>query len=719
MRPDRAGRRSTWSLLLGACIASGGAAAAEEASSSLAKVVVTGRASTVQVLADRKVYKLADDVQALTGSAADVLNTLPSVAVDIDGNLSLRGDTNVLVLIDGKPSVQLSGAKGGDGLQQFSAKDIERIEVMTNPPAQYKAAGTGGVINIVTRKNRQAGASGTAQFSVGKQDRYVLGLSGGYGGQDLNLSGALGVREDDRERKLDSTLVSAPGATAVSSSQALDEHARRFIPSLRLGVDYKLNERQSLNASVSVRQRNGNRYFDQHDEDHAADGSLLAASDRHSDGHEWSRSQEQGLRFKQLLRDAGESLELGLHQSTDVEHEHYAYRNTSLLPASPASFDRLFLNHDLRTDDLGVDYSRALTPERTLKFGYALQHDDNGFANAGDDADPLSGVNIPNAALTNSFRYRQTIHALYASYQLMLDDWSVVAGLRGEHSAHVGDQITTGVISRHSETGVYPSLSLEHASSDTQTWSLGYSKRVSRPDAEALNPFVDAQDTHNLRAGNADLLPQTVQSLELGYRVALPRHSYGLTGYARETHNSVTTLTQAISTDVTLSSLVNLPRSRSLGLEFNSDAPLNAAWAYRVSGNLFCSQIDASALGYAGLRSTTGLNLKASLDYRPTAADTAQLSMSRADKRLTPQGEVAAINLVNLGYKHLVQPDLSLFVTVSDLFNGQRFHRMLSTETLQQTYQRQQMGRVVYVGMSYSFGGGKKSKAASFEYDQG
>jgi len=690
-----------------------------EETQSLSSVVVSGKSSTVQTLVDRKVYKLTDEVQALTGSAADVLNALPSITVDIDGNVSLRGDSNVTILVDGMPSAQLSGAKGGDGLLQISAKDIDRIEVMTNPPAQYKAAGTGGVINLVTRKNRQAGPSGTAQLSAGNKDRYVLGVSGGYGGKALNLTGALGLREDERERIVNSVLISSPGASSTASSQALDEHIRRVIPSVKLGIDYKLNETQSLSANLNVRQRNGDRYFDQHTEEHSAAKTLLSASDRHSDGHEWSRSQEQGVRFKQALRDASESIELSLHQSTDVERERYAYRNTATLPPAPVSRDRLFLNHDLRTDDLGLDYSRNLAPDRSLKFGYGQQRDDNGFDYAADNADPASGLFVRNDALTNQFHYRQTVHALYASYQLMVADWSVVAGLRGERSSTLSQQINNGVSSRHSEGDLYPSLNLERTTDETKTWSLGYSKRVTRPDAEALNPFIDAQDTHNLRAGNANLLPQKTQSVELGFRLALPKQSYGLTGYVRDSRNSVTSLTQAISPDVTLTTLTNLPRSRALGLEFNVDAPLSASWAYRFSGNLFQSQIDASALGFNGLRSTAGLNLKASLDYRPTATETAQISMSRVGKRLTPQGEVAAIELVNLGFKHQVQSDLSVFMTVSDLFNGQRFRRSLSTATLGQTYQRQQQGRVIFLGLNYSFGSSKKNKGATFDYDQG
>jgi hypothetical protein len=138
-----------------------------------------------------------------------------------------------------------------------------------------------------------------------------------------------------------------------------------------------------------------------------------------------------------------------------------------------------------------------------------------------------------------------------------------------------------------------------------------------------------------------------------------------------------------------------------------------------VSGNGFYNQIDATALGYPGLRSTTGLNLKAKLDYRPAAADSAQVIFTRTDKRLTPQGSVSAVNIVNLGYKHTLTSALSAVATVSDLFNGQRYQRYASTPTLTQVYERSVVGRVVWFGLTYAAGVTKKEKEPSFEYDSG
>ena len=138
-----------------------------------------------------------------------------------------------------------------------------------------------------------------------------------------------------------------------------------------------------------------------------------------------------------------------------------------------------------------------------------------------------------------------------------------------------------------------------------------------------------------------------------------------------------------------------------------------------MSGNGFYNQIDATALGFPGLKSTTGLNLKAKLDFHPTAADSAQITFTRTDKRLTPQGSVSATNIVNLGYKHTLTPALAAVATVSDLFDGQHYQRYASTPTLTQVYQRSVAGRVAWFGLTYTIGVTKKEKEPNFEYDSG
>ncbi len=558
------------------------------------------------------------------------------------------------------------------------------------------------------------------QISEGNQRRYVDGVSGAYNTEKFNASGGLGLREDDRQRIIASSVIApaAGGAQAELSRERLDEHVRRLIPSANGAIDFHIDETRTLGADFKIRQRSGDRYYDRQDDGSLQDGSQAVASYGHSDGHKWSLSGEERLRFKQTLGSADETLELSLHRTTDKERERYTLLTKETLPAVGLSGDQLYLNHDFASNDFSLDYRTPLATGGVLKLGYGIRRDDYGFDNAGNDLDPASGAVTPNANLTNQFYTRQTIQALYGSYEKPLEKWLLLAGVRAEQTTADGNQLTSNIINHRRYAGTYPTVNLERPFDEKSTLSFGYSRRLSRPDPDDLNPFVDHQDSHNLRAGDANLLPQESQSLEAGYRVETDKLNYGLTGYLRRFRNSFTDVTTVVSPDVLLTTKANLPSSSASGLEFNANGSLNSTLSYRVSGNLFHSQIDATALGATGLASTTGLNLKASLDYRPTALDMAQLSLSRADRRLTTQGYVDPINLVNLGYKRQLQPNFSVVMTVSDVFNGQRFRRHLDTPGLTQTYERDQAGRIAYIGVVYLFGTVKKTRAAGFDYDQ-
>ena len=683
------------------------------------EVVVTAQRPPAQTLLDRKVYTVSNDVMATSSSAAEVLNKVPSVAVDVDGGITLRGDGNVTVLVDGKPSAQFSGAARGLSLLQFPAGDIERVEVLANPPAQFKAEGSGGVINIITKKTRKAGFSGSTQLTVGDKRRYVFGVDGSYNTDKLKLSGGLGLRQDAKERLTTSnrTVLDPTSNNLVQSQQNIDEHFRRLSPSIRGSADYDLNDRQSLGASFSHRELTGVRFFDQHNLSGPGTGRATSISDRHSDGHEWSVDASESLHFDQKLWRPNETLSLALQHSVNRERERYAYRNTFALPAAAPTFDDLHLSHDIAKTEFSADYDLPLAHEREVKLGYDFEDDQNRFDNTGDNIDPVTGQPIVNPALTQHFRYRQQVHAAYGEYQTPLGAWRLQAGLRLE-ATHVSTlQITGNIPGGRDDVAAFPSLHLDREIGDDGKLSASVTRRTTRPDPEALNPYIDYQDTHNLRAGNADLLPQDTWSYEVGYSGTVVSQTYSATAYYRVDRNSVTDITRPISADVVLVTKTNLPLTRSGGMEFSANGRLAPKLSYGVSGNLFYSQIDAAALGAPGLKSTTGVNLKASLDYRPTSADTAQISVTRSDKRLTPQGYVTALNQVNIGYRRQIRPDLAVTVTVSDLFDGQRYHRLITTPQLRDDYVRHQIGRIAYVGFVYTFGAPKKAKNG-FEYDQ-
>jgi outer membrane receptor protein involved in Fe transport len=686
----------------------------------LEPIVVTAQKAPVSRLIDRRTYDVATDLQSTTGTAADILNDIPSVEVDADGIVSLRGDSNVIILIDGKPSAQLTGAAAADGLFQLPASEIAKVEILPNPPAQFKADGAAGVINIITKKPLQSGSSGTAQASVGNDERYTLGADGNYSAGPLNYSGGLGLRQDDRQRILTDSRAAIDPATQdlVLSQEQVDEHVRRLTPSLKAGLDYQIDDRQSLGVEFGRRERFGDRHFDQYDESAFAAGPPTSISDRYSSGHEWRLDSDQKIQFDQKLARPDETLSFALQRSLVSEREHYDYTNTYTVPPAVPSYDDLNLSLDLLTTEFSVDYSLPLAKDRTLKAGLDAQKDDDDFGNSGDTVDPATGLWVLNPAITNYFLYRQKIGALYGSYQATVESWTFLAGLRVEDTWAAFPEVTGSASSTVRYARAYPSLHVDHSLSEDSTLSLSLGRRVTRPDPEALNPYVDRQDTQNLRAGNPNLRPEDTQSYEIGYNVDSKNLSYGVTGYLRRNRNSVTDVTQVVSADVVLITKENLAKDTAGGLEFTSNGHLTQTLSYGLSGNLFHDEIDATALSATGLKSTTGINAKASLDYHPTAADTAQVSFSRSDKRLTPQGYVGAIDLVNVGFRHQIHPNLSAVITVSDLFDGQVFRRFVGTPTLTDRYQREQVGRIAYLGIVYAFGAPKKNKANGFDYDQ-
>ena len=684
-------------------------------------IVVTAHKLAVETLIDRKVYSVTDDVQASFGTLSDVLGAIPSVDVDPDGNVSLRGDSNVLILIDGKPSTQFSGSAAGDNLQSIPARDIERIEVITTPPAQFKAEGAAGVINIITRKKRPQGVAGSVQGSLGSGGRSVVGANASYSSGPLTASATAGFRHDYRQRLLESNVQAPDPTTAqvLDSNSSLNERVRRQAPTAGLSTEYALNDRQSVSGSLTWMKRGGLRTYTQLNESSPPSGMLTSSSQRVSSGHDPETDYDERLGFTRRLGRAGGELDLSLHRSTSHQREHYDYTNDSFIPPAARYYNNLSFREDHETTELGADYTLPFSKARSLKLGYAFEQDDYRFANAGNNVDPVSGAQVPDPNITNDFKFRQQINAGYASYQASIGVWNWLAGLRAELTRTDAQQLTDNISNSGSYFRVYPSLHADRSVSDETTLSFGASARVSRPDPSNLNPYVDHEYTPNLRAGNANLRPQYTQSYEIGYGFEGPGLVYQLTGYYRRNRDSVTDVTEYLGNGFSLTTKTNLPRNDSAGLEITSNGHIVPQLAYSLSGNLFYSQIDATALGVPGLKSTTGVNAKLRLDYRPTSDDSAQLIVTRTDKRLTPQGYVSAINIVSVGYKRQMKPDLTGIITVSDLFNGQRFERFESTPTFTGDYLRTVRGRVLYVGVIYSFGSTKKEKEANFDYDQG
>jgi outer membrane receptor protein involved in Fe transport len=480
-----------------------------------------------------------------------------------------------------------------------------------------------------------------------------------------------------------------------------------------------LDDQQSVSGSVNWMKRGGLRTYQQLNTSSIPSGILTSSSQRLSAGHDPENDYDGKLGFSRKLARPGEEIDISVHRSMSHQREHYDYTNDSFIPPAAPGYNNLTLREDRATTEFGADYVLPFSKLQSLKLGYAFEQDDFRYGNAGNNVDPVTGIQVADPNVTNDFKFRQQINAGYASYQTSIGAWSALAGLRAELTHTDAQQLTNNVANSGSYFRIYPSIHVDRSLSDETTLSFGASRRISRPDPGNLDPYVDPEYTPNLRAGNANLQPQYTQSYEVAYGFEGHNLAYQVTGYYRRNRDTVTDVTEYLGNGVSLTTKANLPKNDSAGLEFTSNGHIVPKLAYSLSGNLFYSQIDATALGAQGLRSTTGVDAKLKLDYRPTSADSVQLVVTRTDKRLTPQGSVSAINVVNVGYKRQIKVDLTGIVTASDVFNGQRYERFESTPTFTGDYLRGVRGRVFYVGLIYSFGSTKKDKPANFEYDQG
>ncbi|HWU25121.1 MAG TPA: TonB-dependent receptor [Rhizomicrobium sp.] len=680
--------------------------------------MVTGQAPQTQTLIDRKVYTVTKDLQSHFGTAADLLNNIPSVIVDTDGNVSVRNDSNVTILIDGKPSSQFSGSTGGLSLLQIPASDIERIEIMTTPPASVKAAGSGGVINIIMKKHRQAGFSGSARASLGEENRFVVGGDIAYNAGPLKSALSVGLRQDVKNRLTkDARVVEDPsGGQSTTSGERIDETVRRLVPSVKASVSYAPDDKQTIGASFSHRNLVGARHFLQQDDSGPTGQIIDSISDRLSRGHEWDAYRDEALTYDRQLGSPDEMLSLSLDRSIKRENEKYDYQNDFFLPVASPTFDTLKLGLDFQEIDFAADYARSFGSIGALKIGYDLDANNNLFDNAG--ANIIGGVAVIDPTITNMFRYRNQVDAAYGEFDDSFDDWHVDAGLRYETNRAATLLITGNVPGQNNDSGVYPSFHIQRSLSDEWNLLANAGRRITRPDPEALNPFVDTQDTQNLRAGNASLLPQDTWLYELGYEHSGEKVNFGSTVYYRFDRNSITDVVEPISSDAVLIQKENLPKTHSFGLEFQTDGKLTPKFDYSLSGNAFYMQIDARALGATGLESTAGINFKIEGDYRIALRDFAQITFARTDRRLTPQGTLGAVNVLNVGFKHEIDAGTYLVATVSDLLNGQGLHRIVGTPQLQDNYLRLQYGRIFYLGIVHGFGAPLGKKADEINYDQ-
>mgnify|MGYP003397353400 FL=1 len=688
----------------------------------LNEVQVVGQRSQMKFEIDRKVFNVDQSLATAGGSASDVLGNIPSVQVDPEGEVSLRGNSSVTVWINGKES-GLSADNRAQILEQLPAESIERVEVITNPSAKYNPEGTAGIINIVLKKNRKAGYYGSLQAGVDTR--------GGY-----NAAGNVNFSSGKFESFVNvGTRVRKSEGEGYTNRQNLDDNGNP--------VSYLNQLRNDEDTRKPVIARMGTTYHAT-DKDHFSfSGFGLLGRGDETDWLNYT-SNIPGS-FTNSLRTSAEkrkmnigNFEIGYKRDFSEKSNLDLSASYNLLNITPESSFLQVSNYAGGTSTSSYQFQENVMKPRKWEFqaDYVTEFGEQNKIEAGYKGDFLtskskvstySGISEGNAAfnegLYNNFTYDQNVNALYATYSKRINRFGIQLGLRGEHTR----TNTNSLGYNQSETdhpaykddyfSFYPSAFLSYQLPSNNELQLNYTRRVSRPWGGQLNPFVNLTDSTNISYGNPLLLPQYSNSLELNYIKNWENHTLSASLYYRNTDNVIQRISYRDG-DIMKSTFENIAKTQSAGTELILKNNLFRMIDLTSTLNFYYNKLDGFSYLPAG--ATTPVVGEADEDFSWSARIIANVMLPWGvslqatgdynSRELVAQGYRKANHAIDLGLrKSFLDRKLSLTINTRDLLNSRKRETITSGSGFSQESVFARSGRTVGFTLTYNFGNMKGS----------
>ncbi|MBU6119971.1 TonB-dependent receptor domain-containing protein [Hymenobacter siberiensis] len=539
----------------------------------LGEVVVTGQKAIIEERVDRTVYNAENDQTARGGDATDVLKRVPLLSVDLDGNVSLRGSSNIRVLINNKPST-IAANSIADALKQIPADQIKTVEVITSPSAKYDAEGSGGIINIITKQNNLRGATLGIDASVGVRSSN-LSLNGGLRTGKMGFSlGGFGRAQYNVPGEFSNTQVTRSLADdkATTTLQSANTRLQQIFGRYTLGWDYDIDKFNSLQASVAYGTRSGRNYQDgllrTSYKGAFATGTPSGTDLRDTYSKDLSGTVDASLNYTHSF--AKPQHEISLLTLFSRNDRTNSYTNSILnttLPNSPASIvnDNPSYNEEYTVQ---LDYQNPISKTQILEMGAKniLRRVNSDYTTTSFGA---SGEVVPSVGLStnNIFTYRQNVTAGYVAYTLGLPKgFTLKPGLRYEYTAISADFANSATpVSIPNYDVLVPSVNLSRKLSNGNVLKLAYNRRIQRPSLQFLNPNVNAQNPKNISFGNPKLAPEYTNNYELGYSTAYKRLNLNFSTFMRNTTGSIEALRTVRGADTVQTSYANIGQQNSYG----------------------------------------------------------------------------------------------------------------------------------------------------------
>ena len=682
---------------------------------------VVEQRSTLEMMIDRKVFRVGDDLNSAGSNATELLRNVPSIDVDIDGNLSLRGSGNVTILIDGRPS-GITGSATQNLLEQIPASSIDRVEIITSPTAKYDPEGVAGILNIILKKDKLEGKNGQVSVTWGSNENHSGSFNGNIRSQQFNFSMNAGWNQRNgfrsgnsiREQAFGGDLAGAYDSLSVLTSSSMSDNLRSSW-NFKAALDYMPSSQTTWNIGLRTNQ-----------------GSSSGAEDV-LNLETWSTDALGGFTRYGLSGGDNASTDLDLGYEHKYEERHVLQAFARWSQRSSQSHDSLW--QDLPTPildsaylsnanlndgtnwnaTLQLDYEKPLDNDGKLELGYKTilrqSNEDQQFWQRDSAGTPF--------VQAYDFRYREDIHATYVTWGRKFGAWGLQVGGRGEvvytTAELMGDSVDIAAALTqlggsdatfvNNYTSFYPSSNLSYTVDDRNQWVLSYNRRVNRPRGRQVNPFVDNADPRNLRYGNPFLLPEYTDGLEFGHQLTTKALTVTTSLFYKTTRDVIRRFIEVDDQGVANRTYVNLARQTNSGLEVVAMWRKGRALQMRVNGSIYHQKTDGSNLapdlGNNGFQGSAGYQVSALVkgDWK------VQINgRYRAPSRYTQgtfQGYISHSAAVS---RDFYDGKVRASARVSDVFDQQEWSYTSEGRDFFQdgTFKRQ--SRFIYASLTWSFG---------------
>jgi ferric enterobactin receptor len=660
----------------------------------LPEVEVRSPNSTIMMKLDKRVFNVGKDLVSAGGMAEDILRNVPGVSVDIESNITLRGSSGVLILLNGRPS-SLFGNGHTTGLRQIQANQIERIEIITNPSSRYEAEGTAGIINIILKDNQNKGLNGSVSANVGAPDNFGLGGNLNYHRKNFNWFTNLGTwyvnRPGNGSYQNQFFNLTYPDSTIYSNMDRTHK-LQGIVSFIKVGVDYHFNAKNILLSSFAYRRSSDDNSSQLIYKDaYGYEDNIFLTTEREEKETEREEELTYFLTYKRNFAQSGHQLMTDFIFENKSQNEESFYEelfyNSQHNLIDTAAFNQLSNSEEgTRQTILKSDYIKPFNKEGKFECGFqsSLRQIGNNYR----VRELLNNTEIPDTNFTNDFKYHETIHGLYANVGSKINKFSFQLGLRAEHSDVTTELLLTNESKYRKYGNLFPSAFFSYDLPKNNALQISYSRRIQRPGFTDLNPFFTLRDRRNIFRGNPNIIPELTDSYELGHVKYWDKGSLSSIAYFRWTDQVIKGIQRVDKDDPgrTITQTENLDFKRNFGVEFTCFFAVNKWWRLNGDVNLYHS-LSQGSYEYDGQSYFVGgqsFSMKAKTISRVTLWNriNTQLMLSYEAPRTTTQGVNKSMTEIDFATSvDIFKTHGTVTLSVSDLFNTRRRRSVSSDET--------------------------------------